>query len=60
MITVHDSLYTTEKKNYFIINPKKNSNYNSKIFSYNSFDNSDYLKEQLLRKQVTQFHLKNE
>ena len=60
MITVHDSLYTTEKKKYFIINPKKNSNYSSKIFSYNSFDNSDYLKEQLLRKQVTQFHLKNE
>ena len=23
MITVHDSLYTVEKKDYFIINPKK-------------------------------------
>jgi len=60
MITVHDSLYTTEKKDYFIINPKKNSNNKSKIFSYNSFDNVDYLKEQLLKKQVTEFNLKNE
>ena len=30
MITVHD--HFTQLKNYFIINPKKNSNYDSKIF----------------------------
>ncbi len=60
MITVHDSLYTVEKKDYFIINPKKNSNQNTKIFSYNSFENKDYLEDNLLKKLVTDFHLKNE
>ena len=51
---------TPFKKDYFIINPKKNSNQNSKIFSYNSFENKDYLEDNLLKKLVTDFHLKNE
>ena len=43
MITVHDSLYTVEKKNYYIIYPNRSSKQNQKIFSYNSENNKIFL-----------------
>ena len=54
MITVHDSLYTVEKKDFYIIYPKKNTKQN-KIFSYNSYDNKKFLTDSLLKKQIANY-----
>ena len=58
MITVHDSLYTVEKKNYYMILTKK-INKNQKIFSYNSFENKNFLKIEKLKKQIKVFSPEN-
>ena len=59
MITVHDSLYTVEKKDFYIIYPKKNSKQMNKIFSYNSHENKKFLSFNLLKKQIQNYKEQN-
>ncbi len=57
MITVHDSLNTIEKENYYIIYPEKKDKKNKKIFSYNSLDNTNFLSINNIKKQLNNFEI---
>ena len=58
MITVHDSIFTIEKKRYFIIYPKNKiikKIKENKLFSYNSLSNKYFLSEKDLKKNLAEY-----
>ena len=58
MITVHDSIYTLEKKDCYIIYPQKHLAKSKKLFSYNSENNRKFLTQKMLKTQIIDYQKK--